>query len=109
MATASDFFVAVNGLVDLLEVVVQGVINGSKVARQQAGISAGDKVLLVESPRPNVSSLSDLQYLIDVEGSESLVFNRDLYRRQYLRGLVEHRGQPMVLLPYHYFDGALDQ
>ncbi len=55
-----------------------------------------------------MSSLSDLQYLIDVEGSESLVLNRDLYRQQYLRDLVEHRGQPMVLLPYHYFDGALE-
>lgn len=93
------------GLVDELGSLTHAI----DLARQQAGITADDKVLLVESPRPNVSSLSDLQYLIDVEGGESLVLNRDLYRQQYLRDLVEHRGQPMVLLPYHYFDGALDQ
>lgn len=91
------------GLVDELG----GLTHAIDLARRQAGIAADDKVLLVESPRPNVSSLSDLRYLIDVEGTESLVFNRNLYRQQYLMDLVEHRGQPMVLLPYHYFDGAL--
>lgn len=79
------------------------------LARKQAGIADRDKVFLVESPRPSVSSLQDLRYLVDVEGADALVFNRDLYRQQYLRDLVEHRGEPMVLLPYHYFEGSLER
>jgi protease-4 len=93
------------GLVDELGSLTHAI----DLARKQAGIADNDKVFLVESPRPNVSSLQDLRYLMDVEGAEALVFNRNLYRQQYLRDLVEHRGQPLVLLPYHYFDGSLER
>jgi len=89
------------GLVDELGSLTDAI----NLARRQAGIANDDKVLLVESPRSGVSSLRDLLYLVDVEGAQALVFNR----QQYLMDLVEHRGQPMVLLPYHYFDRALLQ
>jgi acyl transferase domain-containing protein len=89
------------GLVDELGSLTDAI----NLARRQAGIANDDKVLLVESPRSGVSSLRDLLYLVDVEGAQALVFNRE----QYLMDLVEHRGQPMVLLPYHYFDRALLQ
>ena len=93
------------GLVDELGSLTHAI----DLARKQAGIADRDKVFLVESPRPSVSSLQDLRYLVDVEGADALVFNRDLYRQQYLQDLVEHRGQPIVLLPYHYFEGSLER
>lgn len=77
------------------------------LAAAQAGLSAADKIRVLESPRPSLSSWRDLRYLIDLEGSASGLFDPRLYRQDYLEFLVNQRGQPMVLLPYEYFDGTL--
>lgn len=77
------------------------------MAAVQAGLTAADKIRIVESPRPGISSWRDLRYLVDLEGSASALFDPRLYRLDYLEFLVNQRGQPMVLLPYEYFEGIL--
>lgn len=77
------------------------------MAAAQAGLTAADKIRVVESPRPSLSSWRDLRYLIDLEGSASGLFDPRLYRQDYLEFLVNQRGQPMVLLPFEYFEGTL--
>lgn len=77
------------------------------LARQQAGLSGDDKVLLVERPKGSLSSWNDLLYMIDAEDRASVLFTSGLYRQQYLKYLVEQRGQPLVLLPYEYFEGSM--
>jgi protease-4 len=78
------------------------------LAARQAGLAATDKISLIESPRPSLSSWRDLRYLIELEGGgPSALFDASVYRQRYLDFLVSQRGQPMVLLPYDYFEGSL--
>ncbi|WLD59276.1 S49 family peptidase [Salinispirillum sp. LH 10-3-1] len=77
------------------------------LARQQAGISPKDKILVVEGPARNVSALNELRYLVMANHPVSWAQNNAAYHHEYLQFLVEQRGQPMVLLPYEYFGEAV--
>lgn len=76
-------------------------------AREQAGLTSRDKIMLVEHPKAGLSSWNDLLYMIDTEDRASALFATSLYRQEYLKYLATQRGNPLVLLPYEYFEDSL--
>lgn len=76
-------------------------------ARELAGLALDDKIQVVERPEARVSSFGDLLYLIDPEARALKGFNTSLYPQQYLEFLANQNGQPLVLLPYEYFEVSL--
>lgn len=78
------------------------------LAREQAGLSSSDKILIVERPERNVSAFEELRYLVLSGSHSSNVFTAAPYPQEYMQYLVEQRGQPMVLLPYEYFGYAIN-
>ena len=91
------------GLIDELGSLTDAI----DTAREQAGLTARDKVVLEEYPKASISSWDDLLYMIDSDDRASALFTTGPYRQQYLQHLATQRGQPMVLLPYEYFESSL--
>ncbi|GGX62611.1 signal peptide peptidase SppA [Saccharospirillum salsuginis] len=91
------------GLVDELGSLTDAI----DAAREQAGLTDRDKVMLVEKPNASLSNWNDLLYMIEADDRASVLFNASLYNQRYLKFLAEQRGEPLVLLPYEYFEGSL--
>jgi len=91
------------GLIDELGSLTDAI----DAAREQAGLTERDKVMVVEKPNASLSNWDDLLYMIEADDRTSVLFNTGLYKQKYLKFLAEQRGEPLVLLPYEYFEGAM--
>lgn len=72
-----------------------------QIAKSMAGLDAGDKIILTEGPDPLPFSLSLLFSGVFTSDIPSLEKKDPV--KNYLELMLEHRGDPLVILPFEYF------
>ncbi|MCH8552354.1 MAG: S49 family peptidase [Natronospirillum sp.] len=75
-----------------------------ELAKARAGIEPGRKFEVRQGPNMQVSSLMDLLELVGEDEPMIMPFQgRDSYA-EYFEHLIEHRGQPQVIIPYRLLE-----
>lgn len=84
------------GLIDDLG----SLLDAIELARDRAGIAPDDKLDIVQGPGMQITSIRDLLELVGDEEPMIMPFHGPDSLDEYLRHLIEHRGQPQAVIPY---------